>query len=87
MTDTNKYKNVSLSKEAHEQLKQQSGKLTDAKLSISKTVEVASNILQGILEDPEWVKTVVGSPAYNTHKEQLIKEKAFRECNNAIRDN
>ena len=87
MTDTTKYKNVSLSKEAYQQLKQQSGKLTDAKLSVSKTVEVASNILQGILEDPEWVKTVVGSPAYNSHKEQLIKEKAFRECNNAVRDN
>ncbi len=87
MTDTNKYKNVSLSKEAYEQLRQQSGKLTNAKLSVSKTVEVASNVLQGILDDPEWVKTVIGSPAYNAHKEQLIKENAFRQCNNAIRDN
>lgn len=87
MTDTSKYKNVSLSKEAYQQLKQQSGKLTDAKLSVSKTVEVASNVLQGILEDPEWIKTVVGSPAYNAHKKQLIKENAFRECNNAVRNN
>ncbi len=87
MTDLRKYKNVSLSISAYEQLQKQSGKLTDAKLSVSKTVEVASNVLQGILEDPEWVKTVIGSPAYNTHKEQLIKENAFRECNNAVRKN
>ena len=50
MTDITKYKNVSLSKEAYEQLKKQSKQVTDVELSISKTVELASNVLQGIIE-------------------------------------
>tara|TARA_B100001057_G_C22658013_1_gene874791 strand:- start:598 stop:774 length:177 start_codon:yes stop_codon:yes gene_type:complete len=41
MTDFNKYKNVSLSKKAHETLVALSGTLfPDLKLSISKTIEV-----------------------------------------------
>ena len=74
MTDITKYKNVSLSKEAYEHLKKQSIQVTDVELSISKTVELASNVLQGIIEDPKWVKPLVGSPAYQHFKTQLINE-------------
>ena len=74
MTDITKYKNVSLSKEAYEQLKKQSKQVTDVELSISKTVELASNVLQGIIEDPKWVKPLVGSPSYQHFKTQLINE-------------
>ena len=74
MTDITKYKNVSLSKEAYEQLKKQSKIVTDVDLSISKTVELASNVLQGIIEDPHWVKPLRGSPAYQQFKTQLINE-------------
>ena len=74
MTDITKYKNVSLSKEAYEQLKKQSKIVTYVDLSISKTVELASNVLQGIIEDPHWVKPLRGSPAYQHFKTQLINE-------------
>ena len=74
MTDITKYKNVSLSKEAYEQLKKQSKIVTDVDLSISKTVELASNVLQGIIEDPKWVKPLVGSQAYQHFKTRLINE-------------
>ena len=73
MTDISKYKNVSLSKSAYSQLKEQSKKVYDVKISISKTVELASNVLQHLLDDPQWVKPYVGSPAYRKFK-QLMDE-------------
>ena len=74
MTDISKYKNVSLSKNAYEQLKRQAKQITDVKLSISKTVELASNVLQGILDDPHYVKPLRGSPAYQNYKKQLMED-------------
>ena len=74
MTDTTKYKNVSLSKETYEQLKKQSTSIVDVDLSLSKTVELASNILQGIMEDKDWVKPLRGTPAYQAYKKKLLTE-------------
>ena len=74
MTDTTKYKNVSLSLGAYEQLKKQSKSIVDVNLSISKTVELSSNILQGIMEDKDWVKPLKGTPAYQTYKKKLLTQ-------------
>lgn len=74
MTDISKYANVSLSKSAYNQLREQSKKVYDVKISVSKTVELASNILQHLLNDPMWVKPYVGSPAYSKFKKQLMED-------------
>ena len=77
MTDITKYKNVSLSLEAYSQLKKQSRQICDVNLSISKTVELASNILQGIIEDPRYVKPLSGTPAYMNIKSQLMQRNQY----------
>ena len=77
MTDITKYKNVSLSLEAYTQLKKQSRQVCDVNLSISKTVELASNILQGIIEDPRYVKPLSGTPAYMNIKSQLMQRNQY----------
>jgi len=74
MTDTTRYKNVSLSLETHGQLLKQSKSVVDVDLTISKTVELASNILQGIMEDTNWVKPLRGTPAYQSYKKKLLTE-------------
>ena len=74
MTDTSKYKNVSLSKSAHEQLEKQSKMIVDVDLSISKTVELASNLLQDIISDPAWVRPSKGSSAYQAYKKKLLTQ-------------
>ena len=74
MTDTTRYKNVSLSLETYGQLKKQSTSIVDVDLSLSKTVELASNILQGIMEDKDWVKPLRGTPAYQAYKKKLLTE-------------
>jgi|TARA_B100000929_G_C15434197_1_gene395748 hypothetical protein len=74
MTDITRYKNVSLNKETYAQLKRQSRMVVDVDLSISKTVELASNILQSIIEDPAWVKPLKGTPAYQSYKKKLLLE-------------
>jgi hypothetical protein len=74
MTDTSKYKNVSLSKSAHEQLEKQSKMIVDVDLSISKTVELASNLLQDIISDPAWVRPTKGSSAYQAYKKKLLTQ-------------
>ena len=77
MTDITKYKNVSLSLEAYSQLKKQSRQICDVNLSISKTVELASNILQGIIEDPRYVKPLSGTPAYMNMKSELMQRNQY----------
>ncbi|ANS05479.1 hypothetical protein [uncultured phage_Deep1-GF2-KM23-C739] len=77
MTDITKYKNVSLSKPAYEQLKKQSRQVCDVDLSISKTVELASNILQGIIEDPRYVKPLSNTPAYMNWKSKLMQRNQY----------
>ena len=74
MADKLKYKNVSLSLETHAQLQNQSKSVVDVDLSISKTVELASNILQGIMEDKDWIKPLRGTPAYQAYKKKLLTE-------------
>ena len=77
MTDITKYKNVSLSLEAYSQLKKQSRQVCDVNLSISKTVELASNILLGIIEDPRYVKPLSGTPAYMNIKSELMQRNQY----------
>jgi len=77
MTDTTKYKNVSLSLEAYNQLKKQSRQICDVDLSISKTVELASNIVQGIIEDPRYAKSLSGTPAYINIKNELMQRNQY----------
>ena len=77
MTDTTKYKNVSLSKDAYTQLTKQSRQVCDVKLSISKTVELASNILQGVIDDPRYVKPLSGTPAYINMKSELMQRNQY----------
>ena len=74
MTDITKYKNVSLSLEIYAQLKKQSKQIIDVDLSLSKTVELASNLLQDIIEDKDWVKPLRGTPAYQAYKKKLLTE-------------
>ena len=74
MTDITKYKNVSLSLEIYAQLKKQSKQIIDVDLSLSKTIELASNLLQGIIEDKDWVKPLRGTPAYQAYKKKLLTE-------------
>lgn len=77
MTDTTKYKNVSLSLEAYDQLKKQARQVCDVKLSISKTVELASNILQGVIDDPRYVKSLSDTPAYINMKSELMQRNQY----------
>ena len=77
MTDVTKYKNVSLSKEAYTQLTKQSRQICDVKLSISKTVELASNILQGIINDPRYVRSLSETPAYMHLKSELMQRNQY----------
>ena len=77
MTDTTKYKNVSLSLEAYNQLKKQSRQICDVDLSISKTVELASNLLQGVIDDPRYAKPLSGTPAYMNMKSELIQRNQY----------
>ena len=77
MTDITKYKNVSLSLEAYNRLKKQSRQVCDVDLSISKTVELASNLLQGVIDDPRYAKPLSGTPAYMNMKSELIQRNQY----------
>ena len=77
MTDITKYKNVSLSLGAYSQLKKQSRQVCDVNLSISKTVELASNILQGVIDDPRYAKPLSGTPAYINMKSELMQRNQY----------
>tara|TARA_Y100000031_G_scaffold46034_1_gene52669 strand:+ start:84 stop:386 length:303 start_codon:yes stop_codon:yes gene_type:complete len=74
MTDISRYKNISLSKETYIRLKKQSKMIVDVDLSISKTVELASNLLQDIIDDPAWVRPLKGSSAYQAYKKKLLTQ-------------
>ena len=77
MTDITKYKNVSLSKEAYTQLLKQSRQVCDAKISISKTVEIASNLLQGIIDDPRYAMPISKTPAYIDMKNEMMQRNQY----------
>ena len=77
MTDITKYKNVSLSLEAYNQLKKQSRQVCDINLSISKTVEIASNLLQGVIDDPRYVLPISKTPAYVEMRNELMQRNQY----------
>ena len=77
MTDITKYKNVSLSLEAYNRLKKQSRQVCDVNLSISKTVELASNVLQGVIDDPRYVLPISKTPAYINFKSELMQRNQY----------
>ena len=72
MTDTTKYKNVSLDLETYNLLKQQSKQICDVDLSVSQTVRHAANITQTMLDSPNFVKPLRGTKTYQKWKKKLL---------------
>ena len=72
MTDTTKYKNVSLDLETYNLLKQQSKQICDVDLSIAQTVRHNTTICQQMLESPNYGKPLRGTTKYQEWKQKLL---------------
>ncbi|ANS05765.1 hypothetical protein [uncultured phage_Deep-GF0-KM16-C193] len=72
MTDTSKFKNVSLDLKTYDLLKQQSKQICDVDLSVSQTVRHNASITQQMLDSPNFVKPLRGSKTYQKWKTRLM---------------
>ena len=72
MTNTAKYRNVSLDHETYNLLLKQSKQICDVDLSVSQTVRHAANITQTMLDSPNFVKPLRGTKTYQKWKQRLL---------------
>ena len=72
MTNTAKYRNVSLDHETYNLLLKQSKKICDVDLSVSQTVKHNANITQQMLDSPQYISPLRGSKTYQAWKKKLL---------------
>ena len=72
MTDTSKYRNISIDLKTYDLLKEQSKSICDVDLSISQVVRHNATITQSMLESPSYVKPLRGTPQYQQWKQKLL---------------
>ena len=72
MTDTSKYRNVSLDHETYNLLLKQSKRICDVDLSVSQTVRHNASITQQMLDSPNFVKPLRGTKKYQQWKTKLL---------------
>ena len=72
MTNTAKYRNVSLDHETYNLLLKQSKKICDVDLSVSQVVRHNAHITQQMLDSPNFVKPLRGTKTYQKWKQRLL---------------
>ncbi len=72
MTDTNKYRNISVDLKTYNLMQEQSKQICDVDLSISQVVRHNATITQQMLESPSYAKPLRGTQRYQEWKQKLL---------------
>ena len=72
MTDTSKYRNISVDLKTYALMQEQSKQICDVDLSISQVVRHNATITQQMLDSPQYVKPLRGTAKYQQWKEKLM---------------